>query len=290
MASLKYYRKRINVLKNMQKVMNAMRMIATIKMNKLLRLQASLAMFEQSLEEIGRDINNALGDLKHPLVNSSKAVTKKHVVVLTADRGMCGPHNASIYKEIALFDKRCSKERSAIEVTCIGNRGIHYCKRKNYEIFFQSEINEHSFTDASVAHLASTLVNRFLDGKIQELHIISNYYVSAIHQQCMITQLIPFSLPKDINKKKATLVTSTEPEPDNFIVKGGILYISHKIMSALYNSYLSEQAARMTAMENSTANSEELIRHFVKLRNRARQSSITNALIEIISGKEALKG
>lgn len=290
MAQFKYYRSRINTLRNMKKVMSAMRMIATIKTHKLLRFQASLGLFEKALGTITCDMTGGLDPSLYSPDNGIKGVNKKHVVIFTADRGMCGSHNSSIYKAIDQFTQRCANERVPFDVSCIGHRGAGYCKRKALTTTYQSEIHERTCTPEALRTLASAIMNRFLNNEVREIHLISNYFISVLQQDTLTTQLLPFTCP---GKKDAHGIVSgrcTEPEPRRFLAEAGTLYLSYKLTSALFNSHMSEHAARMTAMENATANCEDLIGRYVKLRNRARQSSITNALIEIISGKEALKG
>ena len=133
-------------------------------------------------------------------------------------------------------------------------------------------------------------MKRFLNNEIQQVHLIANYFVSMLHQETRTVQVLPFPSSDTKDNQRRAGEASFEPAPDDFFKEAGQLYLYYKLMSALFNSYLSEQSARMTAMENATKNSEDLIKHYVKLMNRARQANITNDLIEIISGKEALKG
>jgi len=290
MANLKDLSGRIATLKNMQKVMRAMNLIATIKLRKLFRLQSSLELFESLLEKIAGDIQTACPPLSHPIAGGGNKIEKVHVVVFSADKGLCGPHNTSVHKALDLFMLGKASQNIAVEVTCIGKRGASHCKRKAYTIFQQMEIHERGFDVSSAAQLASTLVQRFFNNDIQQIHIIANYFVSTLQQDTRTAQVLPFPScdMKDIERMAGDI--SFEPVPDEFLQEAGTLYFYYKLMSALFNYYLSEQSSRMTAMENATKNSEDLIRHYVKLMNRARQANITNDLIEIISGKEALKG
>jgi len=290
MANLRDLKGRISTLKNMQKVMRAMSMIATIKMRKLFRLQSSLTLFERSIEHISCDINKALKYSSTTLITGYKKVKKAHVIIFTADKGLCGSHNSSALKVLDVFVKNNTSNNVEVDITCVGNRGANYCKRKEYDIFQQVEINDRVLNAASVKQLASKILKRFLDNEIQEIHLIANYFISTLHQDTVVARLIPFDLHEKKGEEKNKLNAFIEPDPERFIVSAGELYFYYKLMSALFNSYLSEQSSRMTAMENATNNSEDLINHYVTLQNRARQATITNDLIEIISGKEALKG
>jgi F-type H+-transporting ATPase subunit gamma len=292
MANLKDLHGRISTLKNMQKVMRAMNMIASVKLRKLARLQSSLAFFEKSLESIAADMQKALAKADFPLISGFKNIKKAHVIVFSADKGLCGSHNSSVQKNLDLFISEQAKNKIAVDVTCIGLRGANFCRRREYEIYHQTEINERIFNAASLLDLSTKISQRFLNNEIQEVHLIANYFRSTLEQDTVTARLIPLeSIAAD--KTKATKYEfnpEIEPEPKKFIALAQKQYLYYKLISALVNSYLSEQSSRMTAMENATKNSEDLINHYVTLQNRARQASITNDLIEIISGKEALKG
>lgn len=269
-----------------------MSMIATIKLRKLFGLQASLTLFEQSVELIAQDIAKALKLFSHPAITGFKNVKQSHVIIFTADKGLCGSHNNSVYKAIDVLIKANTKNNIVTDVTCIGTRGANYCKRKEYDVYHKTEINERVFNTTSLMQISTKILNRFLDNEIQEIYLIGNYFISTLQQDTITTRLIPFTPPpkKEKGDKSEELNASIEPEPETFIVLASGLYLFYRLKSALFNSYLSEHSARMTAMENATNNSEDLIRHYVTLQNRARQTAITNELIEIISGKEALKG
>jgi F-type H+-transporting ATPase subunit gamma len=292
MANLKDLHGRISTLKNMQKVMRAMNMIASVKLRKLVRLQSSLAFFEKSLESIVADIQKALAKADFPLISGFKNIKKAHVIVFSADKGLCGSHNSSVQKNLDLFIQEQAENKIAVDVTCIGLRGANFCKRRGYDIYYQTEINDRVFNAAAVLDLSIKISQRFLNNEIQEVHLITNYFRSALEQDTVTVRLIPLTLQaKDkTNEADYEFNPLMEPEPKKFITLAQEQYLYYKLISALVNSYLSEQSARMTAMENATKNSEDLINHYMTLQNRARQASITNDLIEIISGKEALKG
>ncbi|MFH1063110.1 MAG: ATP synthase F1 subunit gamma [Candidatus Omnitrophota bacterium] len=292
MANLKDLHVRISTLKNMQKVMRAMNMIASVKLRKLARMQSSLAFFEKSLESIAEDIHKALNQTDFPLISGFKNIKKTHVIFFTADKGLCGSHNSSVQKSLDIFIREQAKNKIAVDVTCIGLRGANFCKRREYEIYHQTEINERVFNAASVLDLSTKISRRFLNNEIQEVHLIANYFRSTLEQDTVTARLLPLET-MSADKTKAIdyeFNPEIEPEPKKFITLAQGQYLYYKLISALVNSYLSEQSSRMTAMENATKNSEDLINHYVTLQNRARQATITNDLIEIISGKEALKG
>jgi F-type H+-transporting ATPase subunit gamma len=141
----------------------------------------------------------------------------------------------------------------------------------------------------SLKQIAADMLKRFLAGDVHTVITVYNKFVSTIHQETKIVQLLPLPVRGDPDKKPMVFSGYTEPEEDMFLTKAAVVYLFYQLQSALFNSRLSEQAARMTAMENATNNSEDLIHRYARARNRVRQATITNELIEIISGKEAMK-
>jgi len=292
MANLKDLNSRILTLKNMQKVMRAMNMIASVKLHKLFRTQTSLFSFEKAIENIASDIHKALHHTACPLVSGFKNIKKSHVIIFTADKGLCGSHNSSVHRALDQFISDQKKYNIVVDVTCIGLKGANFCKRRGYDIYHQTEINDRVFNATSMQKLSSKISKQFSDNGIQEIHLIANYFISPLHQDTIMTRLIPFALPDEDKKKDEKHEFNPEIEPDlsTFTVLAQEKYLYYKLISALFNSYLSEHSSRMTAMENASKNSEDMISHYMTLQNRARQTTITNDLIEIISGNEALKG
>lgn len=281
---------KINSLRNMQKVMGAMNMIATVKLRKLSPLQDSLRIFDRNLDQIHEQIMAAMGDSTHPLLNSSRAIKRNHVVIFTADKGLCGSHNNSITKSLDILIARNQTGAIGCDLSCIGTKGANYARRKNYQIYHARESNDRVFDRASLGELAARLAERIISGEIQEIHVIYNFFSSTLFQETRTMQILPFKKEGHIPKTSPLATVNMEPAGDAFLPEAARLFIQYKLLAAYTHSILSEHASRMTAMENATNNSQELINRYTLLRNRARQSTITNELIEIVSGKEALKG
>ena len=290
MSSIRDLGQKINSLKNMQKVMRAMNMISSVKLRKIYATQTALSLFDKSVDIMASEINNAIQDSSHPLVAGYKDVKKVHIIMLTADKGLCGTHNSSVQKAAALLIKENEKNGIEVDLSCIGNKGAHFCKRKEYQIFQQTEISEKIFTMEQLRIISDRIFDRFISNKIQKLYVIGNMFHSTIHQETVTKQLFPLFIPGPQVSDSVNHFNQTEPEGDQLALTSGKLYLYYKLRSVLRNSYLSEHSSRMTAMENASSNSEDLIEKYITIQNHARQSAITNELIEIVSGKEALKG
>tara|TARA_B100000614_G_scaffold260357_1_gene287005 strand:+ start:176 stop:1045 length:870 start_codon:yes stop_codon:yes gene_type:complete len=289
MANAKELSRKITSLRNMQKVTRAMNMIATIKLRKLFSLQEPLERFSRAVDEMAAEINTALAAQSHPVVSDYSARRRGNIVIFTADKGLCGAHNNSVTRELALTIQEWTHRNQAAEVTSFGLKGTSFCRRREFTIFNQAEINDRSLNTEQLKQTARMLLTRFLSGEIQEVAVIYNRFVNTLQQETTVKTLLPISAPPgDETRRPGT--TSVEPEVDAFAESAAELYLYYSLRIALYNSYLSEHASRMTAMENATHNSEDLIANYVTLQNRARQSAITNEIIEIVSGIEAMNG
>ncbi len=291
MSNIRDLTGKINSLQNMQKVMRAMNMIASIKLRKLYAVQDPLSLFSKTVDDMYLAAAGILSGSDHPVVKGYKEVSRAHVVLFTADKGLCGTHNSSVQKALEGFTEEHSKEGIETEVTCIGNKGIHFCNRKGIGIFQQSEISEKVFRQSDLQRFSESIVDRFLENRIQKVVVIGNVFYSTLNQETVVRQLLPVFIPPE-KREKLPEYGGVGPEPEGELLAETFSrrYLYFKLKDMLLNSYLSEHSSRMTAMENATNNSEDLINKYVSMQNHARQAAITNELIEIVSGKEALKG
>ncbi len=296
MSNIRDLGNKINSLQNMQKVMRAMNMIASIKLRKLIALQGSLALFDTSIETIRSDVFNSMQESENPLIKGYGRIEKIHIIMFTADKGLCGAHNSSVQKAVTRSVDEHQQKGIQVEFSCIGNKGTHYCSRKDYEIFQQAEINERVLNMGELKTITKSVFSRFMNNEVQKIYALSNIFHSTLFQETATQQLLPFY---KMEKKDGSTLDSqpmetepmeTEPSGDTLAVTSAEIYLRFKLRSLLLNSYLSEHSSRMTAMENAKNNSEDLVNRYITMQNHARQASITNELIEIVSGKEAMKG
>ena len=294
MATARDLSYKITSLTNMQKVMSAMNMIASTKLRKLLIRLPALQQFREAVDTIGNAVVGGVSSMASPFINQPKKCAHLHLIAITADKGLCGSHNSSILKALSKTVETANHGGIATDVTCIGARAGNLCRRRNYTIYHAIDSNERHISDAVLREITEGLVKRVLQGEINRVEIIYNHFVSALVQKTTQLQIFPMqqqsaedTAPSDPRKECVTL--ETEPESTAFISAAARLYLYYQLKIALTDSYLSEHAARMTAMESAKSNSEDLINRYTTIRNRARQSAITSELIEIVAGKEALK-
>ena len=284
MANLKEIRGRIKSIKSIQKVTSAMKMVAAAK------LRTSQSNMEQCRPYSGK-ITSLLNDLMadcnsndYDLMNK-RDVNKTLYVVITSDRGMAGAFNTNILKKAQSDIDLDSKENSII--IPIGKKSRDYFKNRNFNIF-----SEHIefWGDLNFNHaikIGDEIVNLFLSQKVDKVKIYYNEFKNLATQVIKNVDFLPL---ENIDTETKILVTDRLYEPSKEQILKELIpkHINVQVWQYLLESYASEQAARMLAMENATDNAGEMIRELGLQYNKARQSAITTEIIEIVSGANAL--
>jgi len=282
-ASLKDIRDRIKSVKSIQKVTSAMKMVAAAKVRKAQEKMEQARPYTYALEET---INHILPDVSRgdlDLLNV-REIRRKAYVIVSADRGLAGGFNSNIIKvaekEIAEFGKE------NVDLFCIGKKARDHFRRRDYNIIeshidFWSELN---FDNAMM--IGRSAIEHFTSGKVDEIHVIYNYFVNMAQQEIKSEVLLPLSYHDEGFEEKDRLY-----EPSKEVLVSSLVprHLNIQIWKYLLESYASEQAARMMAMENATTNAGDMIKSLTLEFNKARQAAITTEMLEIVSGAEALK-
>ena len=283
MASLKDIRDRIKSVKSIQKVTSAMKMVAAAKVRKAQEKMEQARPYTSALEET---INHILPDVNRDDLDllNIREIKRKAYVIVSADRGLAGGFNSNIIKvsekEIAEFGKE------NVDLFCIGKKARDHFKRRDYNIIeshidFWSELN---FENAMM--IGRSAIEHFTSGKVDEIHVIYNYFVNMAQQEIKSEVLLPLSYDDEGFEEKDRLY-----EPSKEVLVSSLVprHLNIQVWKYLLESYASEQAARMMAMENATTNAGDMIKSLTLEFNKARQAAITTEMLEIVSGAEALK-
>jgi len=282
-ASLKDIRDRIKSVKSIQKVTSAMKMVAAAKVRKAQEKMEQARPYTSALEET---INHILPDVNRDDLDllNVREIKRKAYVIVSADRGLAGGFNSNIIKvsekEIAQFGKE------NVDLFCIGKKARDHFKRRDYNIVeshidFWSELN---FDNAMM--IGRSAIEHFTSGKVDEIHVIYNYFVNMAQQEIKSEVLLPLSYDDEGFEEKDRLY-----EPSKEVLVSSLVprHLNIQVWKYLLESYASEQAARMMAMENATTNAGDMIKSLTLEFNKARQAAITTEMLEIVSGAEALK-
>ncbi|REJ19842.1 MAG: F0F1 ATP synthase subunit gamma [Bacillaceae bacterium] len=285
MASLRDIKTRINSTKKTSQITKAMEMVSASKLNRAETSAKSFVPYMEKIQEVVANIALGSTDVSHPMLEK-RPVKKTGYVVITSDRGLAGAFNSNVLR--AVYQTIQERHRSTDEyaVIAIGKVGRDFFKKRGMPVV--EEIvglgDDISFSD--IKEIASNTVKLFEDGKVDEIYMFFNHYVSAIQQEVTEKKLLPLS---DIAANKK--MTSYEFEPSQEDILAVLLpqYAESLIYGALLDSKASEHAARMTAMKNATDNAKELINTLTLSYNRARQAAITQEITEIVGGASALE-
>ena len=283
MASLKDIRDRIKSVKSIQKVTSAMKMVAAAKVRKAQDRMEQARPYTHALEEV---INHILPDVDRNMLDllEVREIKRKAYVIVSADRGLAGAFNTNITKiaqnEIDLFGKE------NVDLFCIGKKSRDYFKRRNYNIIeshteFWNELN---YDNAMM--IGRSVVDHFTSGKVDEIHVVYNYFINLAQQEVKSEVLLPLVYDDEDGTVRDRLY---EPSKEKLVSSLVPRHLNIQIWKYLLESYASEQAARMLAMENATTNAGDMIKNLTLEFNKARQAAITTEMLEIVSGAEALK-
>ena len=289
MAALKEIRIRIKSVKNTQKITKAMKLVAASKLGRaqeaITAARPYATALDQALRRVAGALEGAVSDYENPLLES-RDVRHLTLVVMTSDRGLCGAFNSSIIKQAEAFIQ--SHPDKTIRIVAVGRKGAEYFKRRGLEFEAPEGIFEGLSYDKA-EQLAKRLANDFETGKTDAVHVLFNEFKSAINQVPTFTQLVPVSTDEESESATGTQRDYIyEPDPTGVLDALLPTYISSQMWKTLLDSVAAEHGARMTAMDSATNNATELSDKLTLADNRARQAAITQELMEIVGGCEAI--
>ena len=285
MANLKEIRTRITSVASTMQITSAMKMVSAAKLKRAQDAITQLRPYAEKLREILVNISSTLEDSAEGVYSQERETKKVLLVAIASNRGLCGPFNANIFKttEKRIIDF-AGKE---IQVYPIGKRSVDYFTGKhtiynsNIEIF-----NELNYDNVSV--MAQEVMDAFVDGQFDKVEIIYNEFINAATQQIITQQFLPVAA--DENDELAVNADYIfEPSKASIVVDLVPKSLKNQFYKSLLDSHASEHGARMTAMHKATDNAEDLKSELKLTYNRQRQASITNEILEIVGGAEALK-
>jgi F-type H+-transporting ATPase subunit gamma len=283
MANLKELRTRITSIGSTMKITSAMKMVSAAKLKKAQDAVQSMRPYSLKLTEILQNLSSSLSADENPYARE-REVKKVLLVLLTSNRGLCGTFNSSIIKRAQARMKELNGVE--VELMTLGKKANDILKRTGKVTAANNDIwNE--LTYENNAEIALEIMEGFVDGKWDRVELIYNQFKNAAVQLVQTEQYLPISLNADHND-----VTEYIYEPHKVHIIEQLIPISLKtqLFKALLDSNASEHGARMTAMHKATDNAGELKADLSLEYNKARQAAITNEILEIVSGANALEG
>ncbi len=288
MANLKDIKKRISSVKSTQQITKAMKMVSAAKLRRAQEAVVAARPYADKMLDVLSNLALREESDVHPLLQE-RGKGKALILLLTADRGLCGGFNGNICKNAERLISENPEGYESYDMMIIGRKGNEYLRSRHGETIVKVHENVTGSINFSLAALVGEeVVEPFVNGTYDAVFLVYNAFQSAIAQEQTVRQLLPI-VPKVIEDDGYSAEYIYEPNRGEVLEQILPKHINVQIFRALLESVASEHGARMTAMDSASKNASEMIERLTLQYNRARQAAITTELMEIISGSEALK-
>jgi len=286
MATLREIRRRISSVRSTQQITKAMKMVAAAKLRKAQEQALAMRPYSEKLEEMVRHLIGNVEDNKNPLLRV-KPEERILLVVVTADRGLCGGFNSNVIRSAVSTIKTMNEKE--VQVFPVGRKSVEYFSKRDFMLYKKKEnfFNQLSFVDA--VDVSNQLIQAYIDNEFDRIDIVYNRFKSAVQQVVTHEQVLPIVPEKEQVHDTSQVDFLYQPSKEEILSAIIPKHLNGQMWKILLESNAAEQAARMTAMENATENAEEMIARLTLTYNRARQAAITKEISEIVGGAEALK-
>ncbi len=286
MPNLRDIRRRIRSVQSTQQITKAMKMVSAAKLRRAQESILRARPYAKKMLEVLNSLATRVDRSKHPLL-AERPEKRVHLVVITADRGLCGGFNGNIIRFASQTVKEKQSGAEALALDLIGRKGRDFFRKRTTTVdrqwvgVFQKVKYDHA------AEIAGHLAEIYEKGEVDAVYLIYNEFKSAISQRVVLEKLLPIS-KLAFDEPQVFMDYLYEPTDqelfDTLIPK----HVTYQVYRALLESQAAEHGARMAAMEGATKNAKEMIDRLTLYANRVRQAAITKELIEIVSGAQAL--
>lgn len=284
MATLRTIKKRIKSAGNIQQITKAMKMVSAAKLRKsqdrILMARPYSAKIAEVIDELIVNVKPEKGT--YPLLQENKGVKKEALVLITADKGLCGSFNTNLVKDAMLK----YKENPDMSLYIVGKKGLDAFKKLNLEIE-KFKFNDKNISWIDVEEISGIILKNYIAGKYSKVTVIFSEFQTSLMQKIVRKQLVPVVF----ESKGAATARDFLYEPGETEVLNALLlrFVKTQLYRAVLESQTAEQGVRMVSMEMATNNAKDMIRSLTLLANKTRQAQITKEILEIVSGAEAIK-
>ena len=286
MANLKEIRNRITSIGSTMQITSAMKMVSAAKLKKAQDAITQMRPYAEKLTELLQSLSASLEGEVGGVYSQQKEVSKVLIVVITSYRGLCGGFNSSVIKGTAKYIEDNYKGKQ-VELLTVGKKGFDILSKSFKVVEKNNEIFD-DLTFDNVAVIAEKIMSLFAEGRFDKVELVYNHFKNAATQITTIEQFLPIEPVKGAVKVNTDYIF--EPSKAEIVLQLIPKSLKTQLYKAIRDSFASEHGARMTAMHKATDNATEL-RDSLKLTyNKARQAAITNEILEIVGGAEALNG
>jgi F-type H+-transporting ATPase subunit gamma len=296
MAGLKEVRIRIASVKSTQQITNAMKMVAASKLRKAQMAIIKLRPYAAKLRDILQNLSASIDNSDENVFSQERRPEKVLLVVIASNRGLCGAFNSNIVKMAVQLTETTYQQqfqKNNVSFITIGRKATEYFRKRKYNVLESHDELFDQLTFANASVLAEKMMKGFASKNFDRIDLIYNQFKNAAVQRLIVEQYLPIAPAQTTPQIPAVKVENDyifEPDQETIVRELIPKTLRIQLFKAVLDSYASEQGARMTAMNKATENAKDLLRDLNISYNKARQNAITNAILEIVSGAEALKG
>jgi len=285
MANLKEIRNRISSVSSTMQITSAMKMVSAAKLKKAQDAITAMRPYAEKLTEILQSLSASMEGEIGGEFTTQREIKKVLIVAITSNRGLCGAFNTNVIKQVkVLADSYVGKQ---VDVLAIGKKGNDVLGKTCSVIANKSEVFD-ALTFDNVAAISELLTQKFISGDYDKIEIVYNQFKNAATQIVQTEQFLP--LAPVVGAAVASSDYIFEPSKEEIVLTLIPKSLKTQLYKAIRDSFASEHGARMTAMHKATDNATELRNQLKLTYNKARQAAITNEILEIVGGAEALKG
>src|SRR5690554_3850813 len=294
MANLKEIRSRITSVNSTQQITAAMKMVSASKLRKAQDAITQMRPYATKLQEILQNLSSALDVTENPY-GAERETKRILVVAINSNRGLCGAFNNNVIKQTRAII--AENPQANVKVMSIGKKAFDYFKKTDHvasAVGYPTEpfkiYEALNFNNSSI--MAQAVMDKFAEGKLDRVYLVYNSFVNAAVQQLNVEQFLPIVPPEVAEDGNTTLGIDYifEPNKEEIVTELIPKSLKTQFYKAILDSHAGEHGARMTAMHKATDNAAEMLTDLKLTYNKARQASITNEILEIVAGAEALSG
>ena len=292
MASVQDIKRRVRSVQNTRKITRAMELVAAAKLRRAQTRIEAMRPYAERMQELMVGVARASTSLRGLPLLQRRDVRKAAILPLTGDRGLAGAFNAQVLREAFAIERRLREESVEPRWVVAGKKGASTLRFRRYEVSqaWTGFSDSPRYADAqAIAHYIAEL---YSEEEVDRVVVIYNHFESALTQRVVAQEVLPIPeslLEGDDDSSQALLGDFIyEPEPEQILERLLPVYVETELYRALLESAASEQGARMTAMRNASKNAGELIDSLTLQMNRARQAEITQEILEVVAGADAL--
>lgn len=287
-AGVREFKRRIRSVKNTQQITKAMKMVAAAKLRKAQERAESSRPYTETLQGTLARLASLSTDVEHPLLVKREEVRKVGYIVVTSDRGLCGGYNTNILK-VANETIAADDRKAETGIIAVGRKGRDfYRKRSGLDAEYTNLGDSVSYADAR--EIAEYVINAYENEELDEVYLVYSRFVNVLRQVPTVTKLLPIETLEQEDQEIPEKYVEYIYEPSAELILLTLLprYVGSQVYHAMLEGKASELGAKLTAMGNATQNAGEIIDDLTRQMNKVRQSAITDEILDIVGGAEAL--